>query len=162
MRYFKDTDNNPYVFEDNVTEAIIKKVEATHNAELTEITRQEYEALIAPTLEELKERKKQEIESAYKQAIQEPIAVFISGNEHTFQADEKSQDILTKVITSAPDGFSTNWLDIDNNPVSVTLADLKLIAQSILSRGQQEFVKKMQLKTRVDAATSEEELDAIK
>jgi len=35
MQYYKDTKNNPFVFEDNVTSEIIAKVEATHKTTLT-------------------------------------------------------------------------------------------------------------------------------
>ena len=108
-----------------------------------------------------KQAKKQEIESSYNQAIQEPIQVTIGGSVYIFQADNKSQDILSKVIVSAPSTFTTNWLDINNVPVSVTLDDLKAIAQAILDRGQQLFAKKVQLKQQIEQATTKEEVEVI-
>ena len=113
------------------------------------------------TLDEIKKTKKQDIENAYNKAIQEPIQYAVGSDTYTFQADEKSQDILSKVIISAPSDFTTKWLDIDNNPVSVTLDDLKGLAQIILTRGQQLFVKKVQLKNQVDASTTEDEIKGI-
>jgi len=49
MIYYKDTNNEPYAFEDNVTAEIITKVEATHKTTLTKITLADYEAIIVPT-----------------------------------------------------------------------------------------------------------------
>ncbi|WP_281950283.1 DUF4376 domain-containing protein [Nitrosophilus kaiyonis] len=123
---------------------------------------QEPQELLNALLIDFKKRKKQEIESAYNQAIQEPIAYNVGGSDYIFQSDEKSQDILSKVIVSAPAGFETDWLDIDNNPVHVTLDDLKGLAQAILTRGQQLFAKKVQLKQQVDACTTKEEVEAIR
>ena len=114
------------------------------------------------TLDEIKQAKKQEIESAYSQAIQVPIQIDVGGSTYTFQADQKSQDILTKVITSAPDGFETEWLDIKNHHVRMTLQDLKNLAQAILIRGQELFRKKVQLKQQIDQAQTKEDVEAIK
>jgi len=109
------------------------------------------------TLEELKQAKKQEIEDAYSKAIQEPI-VF---NGNTFQADDKSQDILSKIITSAPNDFETDWLDINNEPVHIALDGLKGLAQAILIRGQELFKKKIALKQQIANANTKEDLEAI-
>jgi hypothetical protein len=113
------------------------------------------------TLEELKQFKKQEIEKSYEEALQQPITYNINGTDYTFQADEKSQDILNKVIVAAPDNFVTNWLDINNNFVQMTLKDLKGLAQAILNRGQQLFLKKVQLKQQINNASTEKELSKI-
>ncbi len=61
MIYYKDTNNKPFVFEDNVTAEIIAKVEATHKTTLTKITTVDYKALIAPTFAELQAAKQQTI-----------------------------------------------------------------------------------------------------
>lgn len=108
-------------------------------------------------LSQLKIDKKQEIDSMYQKAIQEPI-VF---NEHPFQADHDSQDILSKVIVSAYDGFEVDWLDAQNNPVHMTLDDLRRLAQAILARGQNLFAEKVLLKRKIDGATAIEEVEAI-
>ena len=63
MKYYKDTNNKPFVFEDNATAEIIAKVEATHNTTLTKITQAEYKALIAPTFTELQTAKQSQIKS---------------------------------------------------------------------------------------------------
>lgn len=158
MRYYKDTNNKPFVFEDNVTADIIKRVEKTHNTTLTEITKTDYEALIAPTFEELQASKIQEIYKAYNNANQEDIDYMNT----TFQADDYSQDLIAKVLVtgSVPDGFF--WLDKNNNQVSMTYADLQGLSQAILVRNQQNFVKYQDLKNKAKQATTKEELDAIR
>jgi len=108
-------------------------------------------------LNESKQVKKQEIEDAYSKATQEPILF----NDNTFQADDKSQDVLSKVITSAPSDFETDWLDINNEPIHMTLDDLKGLAQAILNRGQELFKKKVVLKQQIDQVTNKDELDNI-
>ena len=113
------------------------------------------------TLDEMKKAKKQEIETAYQNAIQQPIDYTVNNETHTFQADQHSQDILTKVIVGAPADFTTNWLDINNNPIPIALSDLKGLAQAILERAEQMFQKKVQLKQQVDQATTKEELKNI-
>lgn len=112
-------------------------------------------------LKYLKAQKKNEIETAYQEALTQPIDYIVNNETHTFQADQHSQDILTKVIVGAPSGFTTNWLDIDNVPIQMTLDDLKGLAQAILQRGEQLFQKKVLLKQQVAQATTKDDLDAI-
>ena len=114
------------------------------------------------TLKELKFAKKQEIESAYQKAIQEPIQYIVNSNTYIFQADKKSQDILSQIIAVAPINFETDWLDINNNPIHVTLDDLKGLAQAILARGQQLFAKKVTLKKQIEQCTDKKCLEQIK
>ncbi len=64
MKYYKDTNDNPFVFEDNVTPEIIAKVETTHNTTLTKITLSDYKTMIAPTFAELQTAKQQTIKGA--------------------------------------------------------------------------------------------------
>ena len=111
----------------------------------------------------LKISKKHEIESIYNTKSQEPIEYQLdSTHNYTFQADNKSQDIITKVITSAPEGFEIDWLDINNNSVHLTLDNLKQLAGLILTRSQEIFAKKVTLKKQVDSVTSADDLENIK
>ncbi len=113
------------------------------------------------TLDELKQAKKNEIKASYQKALQQPIQYAVSGTPYTFQADEQSQDILTKVIVGAPSNFTTNWLDINNKPVQMTLDDLKGLAEDILQRGEQLFQKKVQLKEQITQVTAKDQLEKI-
>ena len=157
MKYYKSTDNKPYVFEDNVTSEIIAKVEATHNTTLTEITKADYKAIIAPTFEQLQAKKLQELETVYNKANQEDI-VYMST---TFQADKDSQNLIVSVLSagSVPDGFF--WLDSLNNQVAMTYEDLQGLSAAILARGQANFAKLQDLKTQVSSAMTQDELDII-
>lgn len=157
MIYYKDASNKPFVFEDNVTQEIIEKVEATHNTKLTEITLADYEAMIAPTLDELKAKKIAEFYQAYNNANNLDIAYMNT----IFQADSYSQELIVAVLSagSVPDGFY--WLDANNNKVSMTYADLQGLSATILARGQVNFDKLQSLKTQVKSATSQADLDTI-
>ena len=113
------------------------------------------------TLDQIKQAKKLEIESTYVKKCYEPIDYEVNGVIYTFQADEKSQNAIFRTITGAPQDFTTDWLDIDNNAVSVTLDDLKGLAQVIVERNEQLFQQKVQLKKQVDSATTKEEVESI-
>jgi len=157
MIYYKDTNNKPFVFEDNVTDEIITKVEATHNTTLTKITKEEFNVIKAPTFEQLQSKKLSEIKSSYLQANQQDIAYM----DTTFQADSKSQALIVSVLSagSVPDGFY--WLDIDNNQVSMSYADLQGLSGIILERSQSNFTKLQDLKKQVKDATTQDDLDSI-
>lgn len=157
MKYYMDTNNKPFVFEDNVTVEIIAKVEATHNTTLTEITLTDYEALIAPTLDELKAKKISELTQAYNTEIEADIAYMNT----TFQADKYSQDMISKVLAvgSVPTGLY--WVDTINNQVAMTYADLQGLAGAMLARGQVVFDKLQGLKAQVRSAVNETELNSI-
>lgn len=155
MKYYKDTNNKPYAFDDNVTNEIITKVEKIHKTTLTKITQADYEAIIAPTFAELQEVKKQEIENYYNQAIQEPIEY----NGNIFQADNKSVDAISSMILSEP--TSIEWLDINNEFVSMTLDEFKGLLSSIKSREQVLFKKKVELKKQIEECLDKDCLDKI-
>ena len=157
MVYYKDTNNNLYAFNDNIKQELIDKVAQKHNTKLFQITTKEYKKIKTPTLQDLKQTKKQEIEEAYIKAIQEPIVY----NNNTFQADLDSQKILSQIIAVAPDDFEIDWLDIDNNLIHLTLDDLKSCAQLILKRGQEMFAKKVALKKQLEKAITKDEVNKI-
>jgi hypothetical protein len=104
-----------------------------------------------------KQNKKQQVENQYQKAIQQDIEY----NGNMFQADKDSQDILTKVITSSTEGFEIDWLDANNTLVHMTLDDLKGLANAILLRGQEEFIKKVALKKQIENCSTVEELETI-
>lgn len=95
--------------------------------------------------------------NAYNTAIQVPVAYMST----TFQADEASQTVLTKVLVagSVPSGFA--WLDVNNMPVNMTYAQLQGLAVAMLAQGQAAFVKLQTLKSQVRAATTVAKAQAI-
>jgi len=159
MKYFKDTNNKPFVFEDNVTPEIIKRVENVHKTTLTEITQAEFEILTMPTIDQLKQQKKNQLIQNYESELNSNITYMNT----EFQADEKSQNLISKTLIasggSLPDDFY--WLDVYNNKVPMTYTDLQGLANAILLRRQQLFDKLQTLKAQVRNATSITELEAI-
>jgi len=158
MQYYKSTNNNPFVFEDNVTAEIIAKVETTHNITLTKITLADYEAMITPTLAELQIAKVSELYASYNKVNESDIAYMST----TFQADKKSQDLIVSVLSagSVPSGFY--WFDKANNQVAMTYADLQGLSGAILARGQVNFAKLQGLKAKVKSAKTKTDLNKIK
>lgn len=111
-----------------------------------EAHRSEFEEWFASrTIELLRAQKIREIEREYRRAVYAPI----EHDGHVWQADQESHDILVKVITVAPDGWETYWLDAQNTPVKMTKSDLLRLAEAILDRGQALFSKKQALKSAV-------------
>lgn len=92
--------------------------------------------------------------AAYSAAIQQPVAYL----DTSFQADEASQIVLTKVLVvgAVPDGFF--WLDASNAPVTMTFAQLQGLAAAMLAQGQAAFAKLQKLKSEVREASS---IDAV-
>ena len=90
------------------------------------------------------------LQKSYQVAIQESVDYMAT----TFQADDASQIVLTKVLVvgSVPDGFF--WLDSNNVPVSMTFPQLQGLAAAMLIQGQAAFAKLQQLKATVRNATS--------
>lgn len=87
----------------------------------------------------------------YKTAIQLPVAYMST----TFQADEYSQNLLTKSLApgSVPNGFF--WLDANNAKVQMTFAQLQGLALAMLNQGQTAFSKLQTLKDQVRAASTD-------
>jgi len=109
------------------------------------------------TFEQLQARKLNELEVSYNTANQKDIAYM----DAVFQADNKSQDTIAKVLSVGvvPDDFY--WNDKANNKVSMVYTDLQGLAVEILSRNQISFDKLQTLKAQVNSATTQAELDAI-
>lgn len=97
------------------------------------------------------------IESAYQNAIQQPVAYLGT----TFQADSGSQDVLAKVLVAGSVPTGMFWLDSNNTPVAVTFAQLQGLAGAMLMQGQAAFAKKTGLKAQIRSATSVADAQAI-
>ena len=110
-------------------------------------------------LNQNKEVKLAEIRLAYETEISGDILYMNT----TFQADQKSQDMITKVLAASggtlPTGFF--WLDSSNNQVPMTYADLQGLANEILIRGQNAFGKYQTLKEQIKLANTIDELNNI-
>ena len=101
--------------------------------------------------------KENEIQLGYDYANALPIDYMGT----TFQADKDSQDLVVSVLSAGavPDGFY--WLDIMNNQVSMTYAELQGLSQALLMRGQINFGTRLALKIATKSAVTVAEVEAI-
>jgi hypothetical protein len=113
--------------------------------------------LRAPTLPEAKATKITQLTQAYSTAIQQPVSYMST----TFQADQSSQDVLTKslVAGSVPTGFY--WLDSANAKVTMTYAQLQGLAGAMMVQGQLAFDKLQTKKAAVNDVTTKTQVAAV-
>jgi len=102
-------------------------------------------------------KKLKEIEENYKKAITQPY--IYNGNK--FETDEKSLDILNKVIVALPDNGSITWRTADNKMVTLTKQDLLIIAQELLQRNQTYFLKRCELKDKLKSLDNLEDIKSF-
>lgn len=100
------------------------------------------------------------IDAEYERVNQLPISYL--GN--TFQADNKSTDLMTSalaVLTSVGGTVGISWWNIDNVPVAFTYAQFAGLGVAIFQRGQPYFANKRTKKDLINAAATTEEVEAI-
>jgi len=161
MKYYKDTNNKPFVFEDNVTPEIIKRVENIHKTTLTEITQSEYEAMIAPTFEQVKEQKKSEIKTAFNNALK---AGFVCSNGIKMDADINDISKLKAGFDLATT-INATTLDVrdydDITHYNLTLDEVNTMIVELGVNYQTLLKKKWDLEAQVNNAKTTAELEAI-
>ena len=118
---------------------------------------------IAEQLEEAKENKKKEIDTA-KIAYIEGGVTF---KDKVFQSAEYDRNLLTSTVslysitgTALPDGFA--WISQDNTSVSMTLQELIQLGALMAQKVNEGTIKARELKDKVIAATTINEVQAIK
>ncbi len=163
MIYYIDTNNKLFVFEDNVTDEIIQRVEKIHNTKLTRITEQEYLQLIAPTLDQIKQAKISEINSKAKQEI---ISGFISnalGTTHLYQSKEVDQLNLIGLVSAGQDDYFKCSADGGSTWKYKlhTIDQLKQVLADGKKKKLEILIKAGSLKEKVINATTKEEVEAI-
>ncbi len=109
----------------------------------------------------LRDAKLAQLDADYHTAIQADVAYMGT----TFQADVGSQDTLTKTLAAiSPSGNTpTNffWIDTQNVPVAMTLAQLQGLASAMMGQGWAAFQHLQDLKTQARSATTPAQLAAI-
>ena len=115
-----------------------------------EITQAEADALLAPTLKEVRAKQIGIIEAAYISEKEAPITY--AG--HVFQADAGSVELMTQVASALPAGTGIGWYDITNIEVPLTDVQFTELRGLILMRGQPLFKKRRTLKDAINAATT--------
>lgn len=113
-----------------------------------------------PTLEEVKEQKINELKSIRDFKEMEPVLYA----EHKFDFDSKSYERITAAIYALDMQGATstiNWTLADNGSTPVTANDLRGVIAAAAVRSNALHIKYNELKQRVNAAQTVEEVEAI-
>lgn len=86
----------------------------------------------------------------------------IEYNGHSFDYDDKARDRINSAIIALDiTGQSIEWTTSDNTNVTVTADDLRGVVANVVMRSNELHIKYRELKERVTACTTKEELDKI-
>lgn len=83
---------------------------------------------------------------------------------YTWQADKRSQELITSAIQFATLGISPTpltWRTFNNEDISVTLDDLKTIATAMVAQTQQAYTMSWQYKQQISVASTLEEVEMV-
>jgi len=111
-------------------------------------------------LAEAKAAKKRQIEAERDAACEQPVTAL----GRTWDADKRSQELLSSAITIAQAGgpLPAVWRDAENNDMPVTsLADLLAISGAIAKQVQTAYATSWARKAAVDAATTIDKVNAV-
>jgi hypothetical protein len=116
------------------------------------------DAPIVPiTLEQSQYTKLAEVTEAYNASNQNNIAYMGT----TFQADYKSQDMISKVLTVGAVPSDFYWLDISNIKVPMTYSQLQGLAVLLLERNQVNFDNLQAQKISINTATTVSKVQSL-
>ncbi len=164
MNYFKDKNNKPFAFEDDVKEEVLNGF--IEKFGLTSITETEFKALTAPSLDELKTSKLSHINTSCEAAIVGGFTSSALGSVHIYQSDRDDQINLMGLVTAGADDLLKCGVDDGNGNITWdwkqhTTAQLKAVFDDGALFKKQQLIKANTLKAQVSAATTAEELDGI-
>ena len=117
-------------------------------------------AIPAPTLDEAKETKINELKGIRDTKEVEPVRTGIG----LFDYDDKSRDrlaIARQSLTDNPSVESIVWTTADNQRIAMTIADFAEVNSMAAYRSNQLHIKYNELKAEVNAAQTVEEVEAI-
>lgn len=164
MKYYKDSNNALWAYEDYVPQEEIKEG-------LTPITQEEFERLTTPpppSAEELLELAKQERLAEIRAKRDSLLEGSIEYKGHIFQTREKDKLNINGAVTNLIlDIQSTKsiseiiWIDINDERVSFTPNDFLIFASSVAYQTQEITFKANTLKASIEAAKSVEEVEKI-
>jgi hypothetical protein len=113
-----------------------------------------------PSLDELKASRRPLIDRARNAACYADVPAL----GHTWQADARSQDLLSNAIRRAHAGkpLPPVWRTADNVDMPIeSLADLEAIEDAIAAQTLAAYQQSWSLKAQLDVATTPEEVEAI-
>ncbi|PZT48180.1 hypothetical protein B6S12_05000 [Helicobacter valdiviensis] len=128
--------------------------------EKTNIYRISYKITLK-SLQDLKELKKQEIDSKRDEAIESGV----SFKNKIFQSAEKDRNLLTSTVSlfsiskQLPQDFV--WIAKDNSAIPMSLEDLIMLGSLMAQSVNLNTIKARELKDRVELAKNKEELELI-
>ena len=184
MKYYKDTNNQIYAFEDNVMQDIINNVAKKHNTEFTQITKIQFKSfklfgVFDKTEEEIRQKEEKnkinqaklnKISEINKIAQEKIVSGFISnalGSNHLYQSEPTDQINLLGIVQTAQltnenqlfkcsEDNGQTWEYKEHTPEQITqvLKDGKDIKTAILEKANQ-------LKQQVKQATTIDEVNSI-
>jgi len=184
MKYYKDTNNNPFAFEDDIfldipildkdgkqtgtykkSTEIIANVEAKHSTTLTSISPTSYNALVAIPFSEYIARKVQEINTACSTEITSGFTSTALTGGRTYQSQELDQLNLIGVVTGGTDDYFKCAKTVSGKLVwsyeMHTVAQLKQVLNDGKVHKQALLQKAGTLKANVDLAKTQADLDLI-
>lgn len=111
-------------------------------------------------LEVIKQRKITELKYQRDKAEVEPIEY----NGHSFDYDDKARDRINAAIIALElqgEGATIDWTTADNQDVSVTAADLRMIIAAVAVRSNKLHTAYRVSKEKVEAATTATEVETV-
>ena len=115
-------------------------------------------AIAAPTLDELKQAKINELKTIRDTEEVKPIEY----NGNLFDFDEKARDRINSAIVALDiTGESIEWTTAGNINVAVTAQDLRNIIAAVALRSNDLHIKYRELKEQVETCTTKEQLEKI-
>lgn len=88
----------------------------------------------------------------------------VSAIGYVWQADKRSQELITSAIQFATLGISPTpitWRTLDNQDINVSLEDLKIIATAMMAQTQEAYAISWERKLSIDNAASIQEVEEI-
>ena len=110
-----------------------------------------------PTLDEVKSQKIRELKGIRDTKEVEPIRT----NKGIFDYDEKARDRIKDAMVALKYSDTIEWTLADNTDVSVSQLDLENVILAVASRSNDLHIKYRELKQRVNAAQTVEEVNDI-
>ena len=118
-----------------------------------------------PTLEELKQRKLNQLEQSFLRWY-ETDATVVSSLGFTADSDARSMMDVSGIVTaleSVPEESRSTvaFMDSSNEPHELTLDQVKTLQLEIIQNGQSAYQQKWSLRTAIESAENAEALEAI-
>lgn len=112
-----------------------------------------------PTLEDVREKKLQELNGAHSAA--ENNAHVMSSLGFEIDANERAHRDIDGLITTLPDDGTTMFCDYNNEFHEVTKQQCQTLQKEIIMNAQGLYNQKWQYRTQIEKATSKSEIEAI-